>query len=176
MAQMIHTPWAKDILNEGADILDKLGVKWWIEAGTLLGIYREGKLLDHDDPDLDVTVQEPADHEKLEKAFLKAGFDFYCLPSRHQLAMVKNEVIFDINFYEQQDNDLVMTIYGAGKIVQDYSLFDKLGKIKFNGRVFPTPQPIETYLEKRYHDWKTPKKKKRSFMHPGETKNWFKDE
>lgn len=173
--RMKDTPWAKDILNEGADILDSVGVKWWVEAGTLLGIYREGKLLDHDDPDLDVTVQEPADHAKLEVAFLNHGFELLCVPSSHQLALVKKKVIFDINFYERQGENLVMTIFEVGKIIQDYSLFKKLGKYRFNGRDFPTPWPIETYLEKRYEDWRTPKKKKRSFMAPGETKNFYYD-
>lgn len=171
---MKDTPWAKDLLKEAADIMDATGETWWIECGVLLGIYREGKLLDHDDPDLDFTVLEPADHEKIKMAFEDKGYALYA-EGQHQLVMQKRRVLVDISFYEVEDNNLVMKVHGAGKAVQPYSLFNPLGTIEFDGRVYPTTNDIEAYLEQRYEDWTVPQKQKRPWTEPGEHSVWKPD-
>lgn len=168
---MKDTPWAVEILREGADILDKLKVTWWLECGALLGIYREGKLLDHDDPDLDITILEPADHDVIKQAFLDDGFEVFA-EGAHQLVMKKRDVLFDISFYQLDGDNLVMDIFGAGKAVQSYTLFNPLGEIPFAGRLYPTTNDVEAYLEQRYGDWRTPKDEKRPWTEPGETLVW----
>lgn len=169
--RMRDTPWAHEILKEGADLLDTLSETWWLECGALLGIYREGKLLDHDDPDLDITVLEPADHDKIREQFLNHGYEIYA-EGQHQMVLRKRKVLFDISFYRVEDNNLVMEIFGAGRAVQPYSLFSPLGEITFMGRKYPTTNNIEAYLEQRYGDWRTPKTEKRPWTEPGETLVW----
>jgi len=169
--RMADTPWAHEILEEGAGILNSLGVTWWLEAGALLGIYREGKLLDHDDPDIDVTILEPANHDEIEKAFLNEGYVLYA-HGPHQTVMKKRSVLFDISFYVREEDKVVMFIEDAGTAIQDLHLFDPLGEIEFMGHKYPVPNNIEEYLVKRYGDWKTPKKEKKPWTHPGETLVW----
>lgn len=157
---MKDTPWAVEILQEGRMLLNSLGVKWWLSSGTMLGIYREGKLIDHDDPDLDVGIEEPADHEEITRAFLEAGFEPYATGS-HQLVFKKRQVLFDIYFYKREAENQVCFIEGLGSIIKPYSLFKSLGTIEFMGDVYPTPKPINEYLVVRYGDWWVPKKEKR---------------
>lgn len=171
---MQDTPWATEVLEEGAALLKSLGVKWWVECGTLLGIYRENRLLPWDDPDLDISVELPVDTDRIKNKFTSAGFSVYA-QGEHQIVFKKRGVLFDIALHEKQENKLVMDVKGAGKAVQDYHLFEKLGKIKFNGKYYPCPSPVEEYLEKRYGDWKTPKSEKRPWTEPGETLVWQKE-
>lgn len=156
---MKDTPWAVDILKNGAEILDGLAVKWWLSAGTMLGIHREGKLIDHDDPDVDVGIQEPANHDLIKEAFLNNHYKVYA-EGVHQIVFKKDKVLFDIYFYERIGSELVCDIYGLGKIVKPYKLFKQLGTVTFNCKKYPTPQPVDEYLTVRYGDWETPKKKK----------------
>lgn len=168
---MKDTPWAKDTLKEAADIMNATGAYWWLECGVLLGIYREGKLLDHDDPDIDFTVLEPTDHEKIKRLFLDNDYKLFA-EGPHQLVMIKKDVLVDISFYTRESEDLVMRIHGAGRAVQPYALFEPLGEVEFEGRTYPTTNNIEAYLEQRYGDWKTPKKEKRPWTEPGEHMVW----
>lgn len=169
---MKDTPWAVDILREGAGLLDKLGVKWWLECGALLGIHREGKLLDHDDPDLDITIPEPVDHDAIREVFLESGFEVFA-EGNHQLVLKKRDVLFDISYYRIEGDQLVMEIFGAGKAVQPLSLFEPLGEIPFAGRLYPTTNNVEAYLVQRYgEDWRVPKDEKRPWTEPGETLVW----
>ena len=149
---MKDTPWAKEILEEAADLMNEAGVHWWLECGVLLGIYREGKLIDHDDQDIDFTVLEPADHYAIKRVFESQNYTLFA-EGPHQLVMKKRDVLVDISFYALEDNDLVMRIEGAGRAVQPYSLFNPLGEVEFNGRTYPTTNDIEAYLVQRYEDW-----------------------
>lgn len=168
---MKDTPWAKDILRESADILDSVNETWWLECGVLLGIYREGKFIDHDDPDIDLTVLEPADHDKIRQAFIDKGYELFA-EGTHQLVMKKRDVLVDISYYTVEDDDLVMRIHGAGRAVQPHHLFNPLGIVEFEGTVYPTTNDIEAYLTQRYGDWRTPQKEKRPWTEPGEHLVW----
>lgn len=168
---MVDTPWAPEIMAEGADLLDSTGLAWWLECGALLGIYREGKLLDHDDPDIDVTVLGDHDPDALQRLFEDHGFVKFAR-GPHQLVMLKRQVLFDISFYELDGEDLVMKVIRAGEARQPYALFNPLGEIEFMGRKYPTTNDVEAYLEQRYGDWRTPKTQKHPWTHPGETLVW----
>lgn len=162
--RMADTPWAVEILEEGAGILRAIGCKWWLSSGTMLGLHREGKLLDHDDPDLDVGVLEPVNHELIKESFAHNSFELFAEGS-HQLIFKKKKVLFDIYFYRREKDKLVCEIHGLGKIIKPAGLFDKLGSIKFRNHLYPTPKPIEGYLVVRYGpDWYIPKKKKESWI------------
>lgn len=162
MLTMEQTPWAPEILAEGAGILDLLSIKWWLSAGTILGIYRDGKLIPHD-TDLDVGAQEPLDHEVTKSAFFERGFEAVAF-STFQLAFRKREVIFDIYLFEKVGENLVCEITKQGKMAKPYRLFEKLGTLQFEGKFYPTPQPVEEYLRVRYGDWQTPKTEKVDWM------------
>lgn len=44
-----------DVANEAITILNSANIPWYLEGGTLLGAYRNGKLISHDD-DFDIAV------------------------------------------------------------------------------------------------------------------------
>lgn len=150
-------PQASFVLEGGADVLDELGVKWWLSAGTMLGLYRDGGFIPHD-TDIDVGVLgEPS--KEMDEAFKSAGYlELRFMP--FQRAFQKDNVVFDIYFF-QQLNDTLICDCDIGRLIKPASLFDTLGTIEFLGREYPTPNPVETYLEVRYgKDWKIPKTKK----------------
>ena len=160
--KMIDTPWAVDILHEGTQILKSMKLKYWLSSGTMLGIHREGKLIDHDDPDIDLGIQEPLDHEMLKEKFLSSDFTLFA-EGTHQIVFIKNKILFDMYFYKQVEDELHCFIEGLGTVVKPYKLFEKLGRVKFNGHYYPTPSPVGEYLRVRYGDWETPKKRKVSW-------------
>lgn len=154
-----YHPWAVDILEEAAGILNHLGYKWWLSAGTLLGTYRDNQLIPHDQ-DIDVGVQELCDHDEIIDAFSVNDYEVLA-QGIHQIAFIKRGVIFDIYFYRKEGNKLVCDVSDVGRIIKPYRLFKKLGRINFNHHYYPTPKPIEDYLVIRYgSDWHIPKTKK----------------
>lgn len=167
--KMADAPWAVEILEEVSSILDQLDIKWWLEAGALLGIYREYRFLPWDDADLDISVLEPANHEAIKQIFINNNYKLFA-EGPHQLAFRKRQVIIDISFYTHEDDKIVMYIYGAGTCIQPYELFKNLHDIEFMGKHYPAPHPIPHYLEQRYENWLVPKKEKKPWTYPGETK------
>jgi len=65
-----------EILVSAKRALDSSKVKFWIDFGTLLGIYREGDVIENDlDMDLGMYLSEYT--EKVDNAFYKEGFKLY---------------------------------------------------------------------------------------------------
>ncbi len=150
-------PHAKDVLAAGAKILDGLGMKWWLSAGTALGFHRGGGFIPHD-TDIDVGVEGL--HPDLVQAFINGGFAEYMFNQDFQRAFSKGNVVFDIYIFNKQGNKMVSDT-SIGRIIKPYKLFTQLGAIKFDGKEYPAPSPIEEYLEIRFgSDWRIPQKKK----------------
>ena len=55
----------KEILEPVLRILKRLGVCWWLDQGTLLGVIRDGDLLPWDD-DIDISVWHEEFHHKMD--------------------------------------------------------------------------------------------------------------
>ena len=156
-------------LLHGTSILNKLDIKWWLSAGTILGIYRDGDFIPHD-TDIDIGVE--GDHynnkEKLNKlvsAFEDEGFTMvrttYYKKHPIQIAFIdKQNIIFDIFFYYPVFDKMIAPCR-VGSIVKPSSLFSTLGEIKFKGHTYYTPNNIEEYLIVRYgKNWNIPKTSK----------------
>lgn len=70
----------KTFLKHGDNVLalankafEEAGVFYWLEFGTLLGVYRDGRLIEHD-TDIDVGVFIDQHKPALEESLLKYGF------------------------------------------------------------------------------------------------------
>jgi hypothetical protein len=150
-------------MREGAELLDDLGVNWWLSAGTLLGAYRDG-LSDEfllRDTDIDIGVEGSGKFDSIMLVFTRAGFS----PFRHydmggkwaQLCFKKDDVLFDIYFFNR-DGESLINHNEHGYMVKPCDLFD-YHTLMIGGYEYPVPE-CERYLEIRYgKDWMIPKGK-----------------
>ncbi len=166
----------------GAWILGRMKLKWWISAGTLLGIHRDGRLIPHDtDIDVEILVDWTESYdEKFEEdlylSFQSMGFDLYRtmrhygenynekLGSIMQLAFIHREtnIVFDIYFfYNVGKSDQFINENDMGQLWYPADMSEHF--IEFSNYKFPCPDP-DWYCEFRYGpDWKTPSKEKRGW-------------
>ena len=171
----------KKMLLATIDILNDNGIKYWLEAGTLLGIIRDGDLIPWD-YDADIGIPEDMSLKLLElrAKFLprylirKKTINNLWLPGDTRVFKVKTiwEKIRKINFH--LDIFCVYPVKDKYRWVDsntlkhvDRKFFDKLKIIKWEGREIYIPNHVEEYLSVRYGDWKTPNKNHDAGFHDG---------
>jgi len=143
---------AYDILVEGCSLMED----YWLASGTMLGLYRDGDLIEWD-TDLDVETTEIVDLQR----FYNAGFKLFRKMESdriYQHALIKNDVIFDI-YYFYPDGDILFNLNDFGRAEQPYDLFFPRGEFEWRGQKWQVPNNIEKYLEIRYTWWETPQPK-----------------
>ena len=180
----ISTQTRRNVFASAAKILDLMGVKWWLEAGTCLGAIREKDFIGHD-PDIDVGVwaDKPADVaadliERMKRADFTVAHNFEHEGQLFELSFVKADVKIDVFFFFERNG---LAWHGAFGPVNDngtggysvflphvftLSLFRDLKEIDFVGLKVKTPNPVDQYLTERYGpDWKTPDKAYQYWRH-----------
>lgn len=142
-------PHALEVLDTGLELMD---CKHWISSGTLLGLYRDKRLIPHD-TDLDVNV--------LDSPFVKLPFRL--IRTQHyagrvmQTAYEHRDTIFDIYYFYTGFTDGHATNFNdEGVIEKPLRFIENIGVLKHQGKDYPVPTPIEEFLEWRFKDWKTP--------------------
>lgn len=166
---------AERMLSRIATILDRCGITYWLEGGTLLGIRREDRLLPWDD-DLDVSMmidqksKLPHFYSELKKAgyrvksryfekddapFKKGSLRMIKIRERRFFGLIKGPVCFDVFIKYPCDADCYWEIATKKKSVpQKY--YKSFKKINFKGQQYSIPKMTDAYLTYRYGDWKTP--------------------
>jgi phosphorylcholine metabolism protein LicD len=152
--------------------MDDIGVEFFLTAGVLLGIVRDGELIKVD-KDFDFGVMKESDVEKIrieaEKRkyydeihyglcvpkgtlfWLKKYIDNYVLPIEIQVHYVKD----NYTYYNRHLEDWK---FSYGRLVWKRELFENLAEINFKGIKLNIPNPAEDFLVTHYgEDWKTPK-------------------
>lgn len=142
---------------------------YYIDSGTLLGFVRDNSI-NHLDHDIDIRIlPEKLPEEKmpdLARELWQIGFD--CLSSnvgrRAELICISNDTLLrlDLKFAYRDENLLWVYCWEqpasfAEPRVHVYPIrfFKKMGTIKYKGRVYPCPTPVEEYLTWHYgKDWK----------------------
>ncbi len=154
-------------LVEAHKILNSINVTHWLTDGTLLGYYREGKLLAHDkDADLGVFIKDykPEIITAFKKKGWKLRYVFGKLSVGFELTFEKNKEHIDLFFFYEEGDKFWHGAwsYFDGKkrnLIKYY--YDKfsLKETDFLGEKFLIPADTLHYIETKYgKDWKTPQK------------------
>jgi hypothetical protein len=153
---------AERLLLEIKEVMDLLGVQFFLRQGTCLGAVRENAFIPWDDDvDLGVILETNGFTEQsiepLLTAFRETGF-FVQAESSDSLiyaSLLKYDVRVDLIFHRVIDQQ----IYHFPGIWFPFALFNHLKEIDFIGKTFLVPNPPEEYLRIKYGaDWQTPKR------------------
>lgn len=144
---------------------------YWAEAGTCLGIVREGNFIGHDS-DLDFGVFGWECRDALDLALKGMGFTFDRERGTFDNGLErsywsKDGVKVDIFFFYETGDTWWHSAWRDSldgteqeQLFFDFPkrLFENLKYVKFMDQVVPLPNPPEEYLALRYGDWQTPRK------------------
>ena len=139
----------KKTLFKFDDICKELGIKYYLLQGTCLGFYRDGKFIDGDG-DIDLFVD--CSKEKLIELFKKC--------EENKLEPEKN--CFSNRFENAEGEEINRHIKTSNYWLDVYfkmldnrkPFMEKADKVKFEGRTFNCPHPVEEYLTLEFGDWK----------------------
>ena len=152
---------AERLLKEAKQILDKLGIVFFLRHGTCLGAVRDQNFISWDD-DLDIgsviglhgLTKEIVEQAAIE--FRKHGYSAEVVDSELHMSvdLKKSNVQMDWTCYHIIDD----SIYQWPAVKIPVSLHENLKAIDFFGTNFMVPNPPEEYFRLKYGpDWMTPK-------------------
>ena len=172
---------AVQMMKRITGILEKSLIPYILEAGTLLGIVRENRLLPWDnDVDITITRQHMARVKQSLWKFRLLGYfvrvkrykrDLKYF-KRGEIRIIKIKHVSPMNFFRK---DVVVDIFLKKKIGKEYywtvgvkspvlksvpeRFYDHHTQIEFEGKLFSVPEDYIGYLECHYgKEWKIPVK------------------
>lgn len=160
----------KKLLFTIADVLEDIGVEYFLDSGTLLGALRDKKFIESDRV-LDLAMLQenliPAAKE-IESQLIEKGLRITIIDHRHKRPWDGSVYAFKIRGYgEHSELSSFKKIKGKRAIpshLNDYwavvtaRYFEELDEIEFYGRTFKKPKDADGYLTEWYGDWRTPMK------------------
>ncbi len=159
--QPLNTELAKQMLKEAKEIMEPLGVPFFLRQGTCLGAVRDQAFIPWDDDiDLGCVIGLNGLTEEMIDPVLAAFRDrgyFVNVESNDRwiaAGMMKSWVRIDLTFFRIIDD----SIFHFPMIWMPARLFASLKEIEFIGGNYLVPNPPEEYLRTKYGpDWITPK-------------------
>ena len=148
-------------LRDFKEVADKIGMRFMLQEGTLLGAYRDKDFCENDEADIDLGIMEDQ-FDKVQQVIdelKKRGFTnrkrVVVKGVFHGGALVRDDCHIDLMRMIKED-DVIYNIGDMGALRYDYDadIFDGYSKIMFRGMEFDAPGDIEGYLVERYGDWK----------------------
>lgn len=172
-------PVAEKMLRDTAEILESAEIPYVLEAGTLLGIVREDRLLPWD-TDMDITITSDFTSQLLsvrKKFWLKGyrtrvryykrdtgpfkkGMPRMLKIQTRRFLFFKGITLMDIFIKDLIKDEYFWTV-GTKKPVLKAAprrFYENFTLYKFRGKWYSVPEDYIGYLEYHYGDWKTPKK------------------
>jgi len=135
-------------------VLDRLKIPFFLNFGTLLGVYRDGGFIP-DDRDIDIGILGYERKQEICDALKKEGFTHRIInKSIDNLYMIKL-VPVDIHMFKDPGKKYDYYMEGAS-LYRLPKRFAEFKKIKFLGRNFLIPKKTEEYLEHYYGNWRIP--------------------
>ena len=156
------------MFDEIRHALEREGVQYWIDSGSLLGAWRGGGMIPHDD-DVDIGIAGQEMHARARAAVeahcprlgIKAAsysgkWEVYD-PESPEIPWGDNNdtwhmVSCDIDLYLRQEDGWQQQYFNFGidaNRFPDHIIFP-LGRIQFEGRTCPAPHRVQAYLETVY--------------------------
>jgi len=159
--QPINAELAKPMLKEAKEILDPLGILFWLRQGTCLGAVRDQAFIPWDDDiDLGSVIGLNGLTEDMIApvfdAFRERGYYVNVESNDRWIAagMMKSSTRIDLTFFRIIDD----SIFHFPFIWIPVKLFAKLKEIEFMDGKYLVPNPPEEYLTAKYGpNWITPK-------------------
>ena len=153
---------AEELLREAKQILDRLGVTFFLRQGTCLGAFRDHAFIPWDDDlDLGIVIGLHGFTEQSIEPVLAAFRDsgYYVKAERADSivlsTLLKRNMRIDLLFHWVIGEQIC---HWPG-IWFPVRLFNQLKEIEFIGETFLVPNPPEEYLRIKYGpDWLTPKR------------------
>jgi fukutin-related protein len=160
----------KELVFYTAKLLTQHNIKFWMDFGTALGAVRENAIIQWD-KDADFGLLEE-DYDKilsLKDQIHEESFDiatvsepgviriYYSKVNRNQLDL----------FFWRNENEIMVSDHSLNKNKFFPSYFiQQTPAVHFYDKMIPAPYDVEKFLEYRFGDWKTPKRKwdKNSYM------------
>jgi cytidyltransferase-like protein len=147
------------------DLLEEYGCKYWLDWGTLLGAYREGKVIDWD-YDLDVScVIDETDRWTHDGVGYRYQLHLLNLLQKEFYVRFFIENVYisiipkDYRGFELNHIDIGLHKQDSFRTSANHREFfiDELESIKLNGIEFPCPRHTESFVKMRYgNNWRTP--------------------
>jgi len=159
---------AKKLLFTVADVLEDIGVEFFLYGGTLLGAVREKRFIKIDlDVDLAILQENllPVVGE-IERQLIQKGISVELVDHRHRKPW--NGTIYAIKFHgygingdlggfvKMQGKRVIPSHIGDFWLVHTARYLEKLSDIEFYGRTFKAPKDIDGLLTEKYGDWRIP--------------------
>lgn len=179
MAQQTD-PRVKD-LETVKEVFDKYGVRFFVVYGALLGHYRDGDFIPHDD-DIDLAVVDPIDlqtRKAIGWTLYDLGFETqpiafnvfgrlepaelaYNGDEESGIIVCQRNFKFTVFFFKPEYCDqhgeeyVCVPRLGAVKLISTpKKFFEKEGTVKINRQKYLCPSPIEDYLNFTYfNNWR----------------------
>lgn len=160
-----------DVLLDAKLAIESIGLTFWLDFGTLLGVYREGDFLKNDS-DLDIGLYLEDYSKELDEVMIQHGFKLFrgCQIDGGEygleLSFIKNNIKIDLFFYSRLEPELYkvhcfenfpdlgerqsIKRFRGLRVIEQTMLLKELTTIDFKGRSFLIPSNIEDYLSHHY--------------------------
>jgi len=147
---------AKNMLFDTQKIFDKVDVIFWLMYGTLLGIYRENRLLPWDgDIDIGIYVKDFEKVLSLNDEFHNLGYESLsvCSPGKGMIIICKNGIHIDVSCLEKFSGNKVFW----SNFYYPKDDFDKENYIMWEDHMWRIPYNPVKHLTYTYgKDWNIP--------------------
>ena len=155
----------ESVIKNVHNVLMLSGNKFFVDAGTLMGIYRDGRLLKRDmDVDMGIVINDQDDVLRIRQLLIDSGFELKLVFSTPNNGYIQDAFDFDgirvdmCYFKESSNNTYCYIIYDGDKIIKmSFSRIEKTRLLKFGDQLVSIPDNSEKYLEERYGEtWRVP--------------------
>lgn len=153
------------------ETLSENNICYWLTAGTLLGAYRDKRIINHD-LDIDVAIHEKdaniAKDLLISNGFIATHFFYLDNGKLQEISFMYNKTKIDLCVaYSDINHDYVSVFYGEQKVDHKFKVATmilpkvvELKRITLNGHYCNIPKNSEEYLECIYGtDYMIPNKK-----------------